>query len=133
MKDVISEVHNKGKTVFFSSHVVPDIEEICDRVIFLEKGKLVYDGSVQSLVHNSPDSNFSIKVRGNPELIKQIADQFGAILDLDIGSGYHVLRVTPSIKQSTLAILIEKSIDVVALEMEKLTLEEIFYKIKNKI
>jgi ABC-2 type transport system ATP-binding protein len=133
MKDVISEVHKKGKTVFFSSHVVPDIEEICDRVIFLEKGKLVYDGSVQSLVHNSPDSNFSIKVRGNPELIKQLADQAGALLDLDIGSGYHVLRVSPAIKQSTLAILIEKSIDIVAIEMEKLTLEEIFYKIKNKI
>ena len=133
MKDVISEIHNKGKTVFFSSHVVPDIEEICDRVIFLEKGKLAYDGSVQSLIHNSPNLNFSIKVRGNPELIKQVADQTGALLDLDMGSGYHMLKVNPANKQSTLAMLIEKSIDVVALEMEKLSLEEIFYKIKNKI
>ena len=36
LKEVIVEVHKQGKTVFFSSHIIPDIEEICDRVIFLK-------------------------------------------------------------------------------------------------
>lgn len=133
MKDVITEVHKKGKTVFFSSHVVPDIEEICDRVIFLEKGKLVYDGSVQSLIHSSPTSTFSIKVRGNAEVIQRVAIEMEASWDVDSGSGYHVIKVSPNNKQKILISLIENSVEVVALEMEKLTLEEIFYKIKNKV
>ena len=125
MKDVITEVQKKGKTVFFSSHVVPDIEEICDRVIFLEKGKLIYDGSVQSLINSSPTSTFSIKVRGNFDIVQKIALETGASLDKDTGSGFHVLKTSPNIKQKTLALLIENSVEVVALEMEKLTLEEI--------
>ena len=39
--DVILELRQKGKTVFFSSHILSDVERLCDRVGILNKGKLL--------------------------------------------------------------------------------------------
>ena len=49
-KDAIIKVNKEGKTVFFSSHIVPDVEEVCETVIFLEKGKRIYEGSIDDLI-----------------------------------------------------------------------------------
>ncbi len=133
LKDVISEVHKKGKTIFFSSHVVPDIEEICDRVIFLEKGKLIYDGSVQTLIHSSPNTEIAIKVKGNREVVENILKGENLVKSWDdMGSDYQYIKVSAESKQKTLSLLVNHSIDIVSLDVEKPTLEEIFYKIKNK-
>ena len=64
LKDVIVDVHKSGKTVFFSSHIVSDIEEICDRVIFLQNGKMVYDGGVQSLLNTHEQTDYLVKIQG---------------------------------------------------------------------
>lgn len=44
--DVILELRAKGKTVFFSSHILSDIERMCDRIGILNRGRLLYCGSV---------------------------------------------------------------------------------------
>lgn len=133
LKDVIAEVHKNGKTIFFSSHVVPDIEEICDRVIFLEKGKLIYDGSVQDLIHSSPNSEIAIKLKGNREVVEGILKGENLVKSWDdLGSDYQFIKVSAGSKQQLLSILVNHSIDIVSLDVEKPTLEEIFYKIKNK-
>ncbi len=40
-KQILKDVKNQGITVFFSSHIIADIEDICDKVIILNKGKVV--------------------------------------------------------------------------------------------
>lgn len=54
--DVILELKERGKTVFFSSHILSDIEKLCDGIGILNKGRLLYDGSVSGLM----DSNSHI-------------------------------------------------------------------------
>ena len=51
--DVILELKEKGSTVFFSSHILSDIERLCDRVGVLNKGHLLYCGDVDSAVAGS--------------------------------------------------------------------------------
>lgn len=41
---------NKGVTIFFSSHHLEDVEEVCDRVILLREGSVAYDGAVKDVV-----------------------------------------------------------------------------------
>jgi len=50
--DVILELKQKGKTVFFSSHILSDIERLCDRVGILNKGRLLHCGSVSEIAQN---------------------------------------------------------------------------------
>lgn len=47
--DLIAELKQQGKTIFISSHVLHDIERLCDRVGIIVQGRLCYEGSVSSL------------------------------------------------------------------------------------
>jgi ABC-2 type transport system ATP-binding protein len=44
IRDLILELKHEGRTVFFSSHVIPDVESLCDRVGLIKKGKLIGSG-----------------------------------------------------------------------------------------
>jgi ABC-2 type transport system ATP-binding protein len=52
IKNAIGEIAKEGKTIFFSSHIISDVEEICRNIVFLEKGKLAYTGTIQGILQN---------------------------------------------------------------------------------
>ncbi|MCX7641380.1 MAG: ABC transporter ATP-binding protein [Elusimicrobiales bacterium] len=41
MREILLELNKNGKTIFFSSHTISEIEKICNRVIFINKGKII--------------------------------------------------------------------------------------------
>jgi ABC-2 type transport system ATP-binding protein len=51
--DLIAEMRQNGQTVFFSSHILSDIERLCDRVGILNHGRLLYCGSMNDFVPKS--------------------------------------------------------------------------------
>ena len=50
VRNLIRELKSSGKTVFFSSHILSDVEALCDRVVMLHKGRKVAEGKVEELV-----------------------------------------------------------------------------------
>jgi len=50
VRGIIRELKAAGKTVFFSSHIISDVEALCDRVVMLHKGRKVAEGRVEELV-----------------------------------------------------------------------------------
>ncbi len=50
-KDIILSLKSQGKTVFFSSHILPDAEMVCDQVAIINKGKLLKSGSLNQLLN----------------------------------------------------------------------------------
>ena len=47
-KDIIKKIAKKGCTIIVSSHVISDIQEICDKVVIIDKGSIVYDSEIQN-------------------------------------------------------------------------------------
>jgi ABC-2 type transport system ATP-binding protein len=64
VRDVILSLRDRGKTVFFSSHIIPDVEMICDRVGIVMKGKLVADGRVDELVGRGHTTSVEVVCEG---------------------------------------------------------------------
>lgn len=126
LKDVIIEVHKEGNTVFFSSHIVPDVEEICDRVIFLKEGKLVYDGPVNSLLTDQPTTDYTITIQRGKDFktphkqVTELPDQLTKFV------------VTAQEKEQFLKEALEKGFGVQGVEIIRPTLEEIFYHTQGK-
>ncbi|WP_427340895.1 ATP-binding cassette domain-containing protein [Caloranaerobacter sp. DY30410] len=54
MRNLIKR-YSVGRTVILSTHIVEDIKSICDEVIVLSKGKLLYSGNINDLIESSPD------------------------------------------------------------------------------
>ena len=48
MKTILEKLKGEGKTIFFNSHILADVESICDEIGIIHKGKLVYSGSVSN-------------------------------------------------------------------------------------
>lgn len=54
IKGVIKKLKKDGKTVFFNSHILFDTEELCDKIGIIDKGKLLYGGSVRDFCQGKP-------------------------------------------------------------------------------
>jgi ABC-2 type transport system ATP-binding protein len=103
IRDLILEERDRGRTVFFSSHILADVERMCDRVAILVKGKLRGCGTMQELVGDAV-SHVDIRCTGadDAELpgkrvagVQRVApDQVDATLAAISLAGGHVLEVT---------------------------------------
>jgi len=110
LKDIIVEVNKLGKTVFFSSHIVSDVEEVCDNVIFLKDGKLYYEGSVDKIIEDNirPIANICFRKNGIFEIIK----------------------ISNELKNQKIKELLNNNCEIVSVNSDKPTLEEIIYNVK---
>ena len=50
LKKLIKEYKEKGKTILFSSHILSDVEELCDRVTFINNGEIAFMGKTKQLL-----------------------------------------------------------------------------------
>jgi len=53
VKDLLMSIRESGKTIFISSHILSDIEQLCDRIAILNEGKLVRSGTIAELIGDS--------------------------------------------------------------------------------
>ena len=53
MKSIFKELKENGKTIFFSSHILGDIEDLCDRIGIIHKGQLLFTGDVATFTNSS--------------------------------------------------------------------------------
>jgi len=71
MKDMILEFKQKGGTVFLTSHIMGDVDELCDRVAFISSGKLNEIGSTRDLKLKYGKRTVKAEYRENGELLTQ--------------------------------------------------------------
>ncbi len=57
VRDLIAGLRNEGKTVFMCSHILSDIEVLCDRVAILKRGRVAHVGHLEQLGQGSDDEN----------------------------------------------------------------------------
>lgn len=78
MRTIIESLKQQGKTVFFNSHILADVEAICDRVALLVKGTLICQGRLDELL--SPTRTYQLKGRnGDLETLRRSLDAFEVV------------------------------------------------------
>jgi ABC-2 type transport system ATP-binding protein len=93
VKDWILELRERGKTVFFSSHVLAEAEAVCDQVAFLDRGQLIAQGSMDEILGRDLGSWEILvvgeQVRADARIGQQLAGQRQAGPDslLELASG----------------------------------------------
>jgi len=73
--------HNKGMSLLFSSHLLPDVEEVCEHVIVLASGKLLAEGKIQDLkrIH---DQCFEVRLKADLGPFVERLSQLGCSAEL---------------------------------------------------
>ena len=78
LKDIILEKNSKGTTVFFSSHLLFEVQELCKRVAILNKGKLIIENTVDKIsegVHLKPQ--LILRIQGDSQAAARILKKGG--------------------------------------------------------
>ena len=91
IRDLILEERERGRTVFFSSHILADVEELCDRVGIMVKGRLRGCGSVSELVGSRlREVDVTVVVNGDALDVRR-----GSARSFTIGQGTREVTVGP--------------------------------------
>jgi len=90
VRDIIVDEKRRGRTVFFSSHILSDVEMLCDRVCILRRGEVVVAGSLSELLAEGKRrsevtiAGFSDGLREALGPIAQVTRQVGDSLVMEV-------------------------------------------------
>lgn len=129
IRDILSDLKMKGKTIFLNSHLLSEVEMVSDRVAILNKGKLIREGTVRELTEKRHEFSFEFESRIDDEVYFNLAAQFNIVHIKD--STYTVL-VSDIIELNKLIdALRAKSISIKEIIQKKSSLEEMFISLIN--
>lgn len=117
----------KNKTVLFSSHILQEVESICDRIIIINKGKIVADDKLTNLQSSNRNQHvviveFAGKI--NIELLKNLA---GVEHVEEKENQYHMQTADPDkVKKLLLEFSLQNNLDILSLQGKSKSLEEVF-------
>ena len=126
IRQVIKDL-GKNKTVLFSSHILQEVESICDRIIIINKGNIVADDSLINLSSTNKNSHvvlveFSGNV--NSESLKNLA---GVDNVEQNQSQYFIETSDPEkVKKLLLGFSLKNNLDILSLQTKSQSLEEVF-------
>lgn len=131
VRDVVAAERDRGATIFFSSHVLDQVERVCDRVGLLSNGHLIAEGTplelremagVQTQLHIETDTD-------DPpvHVLTDLAD----VQDVSVGSGQIQVTCPRTACYRVLETLDDSGFSIQSFDIEQGTIEDAFVKLAN--
>ncbi|ESA32622.1 multidrug abc transporter atp-binding protein [Leptolyngbya sp. Heron Island J] len=118
VREVILSLKDQGKTIFFNSHILADVEVICDRIAILDQGALICQGSLHELL-GSPDAYFVKGQGGSLDVLKKWLQN----LTFEGGYWQGYLHGSPSDFMASINLMNGR---LITLDLRRLSLEDFF-------
>lgn len=132
MMEILRELQRMGKTIIISSHILSELETICNRVCIIEKGKLIYAGPVQG-VRDQMSLGRVVYVRVSSDHTRAVELLKTHPEVLEVGSLDGTLKVTLASHDTDHSIvadvLVHGGAKLIELREEELGLEEVFMRV----
>ncbi|UCZ53614.1 ATP-binding cassette domain-containing protein [Bacillus shivajii] len=121
-KDEIQELANKGTAILLSSHQMNLVEELCDRLFMIHKGRKIIYGSIDDVKEEY--ANFKCTIRGKNEegMLKVI----GSVQRVEKKGETSVLYLTSDVAVSRWLKELPEELDIQELSIDRISLHEIF-------
>ena len=119
IREIILSLKEQGKTVFFNSHVLSDVEVICDRVAILAQGEVLCEGSLDQLLGTQTEC-YQVKGQGgDAALLRNWLDD----LELQANHWHGQLKTDP---QEFMQALHQMDVKLLAMDLVHQSLEDFF-------
>ena len=131
IRDIIRLIASQGTTILLASHLLDEVEKVCSHVLVLQKGKILYSGTVDGMTSN--EGHFELQSDDN-EALKTILSSHPAIGKVVLEEGNVLVYLKNPLEASALnRYLFEKNIFLNHLVKRKISLEEQFLELtKNQ-
>jgi ABC-2 type transport system ATP-binding protein len=133
IRELIAELRDQCTSVFMSTHILSDIEALCDRVAILRQGKLAATGNLDELLMQSSEQQaFEISTRGaTAEVLRQSISEISGAEVLAKGSGVVIKVLNETDVESVLKSLRASGAKLLSVQAATQTLEDLFIKETN--
>ena len=127
IREVIKKL-GKDKTVLFSSHILQEVQAICDRVIIINKGNIVADDKLTNLQHaGSPGQKVVVQFKENvDENIFSTLKYISAIQKTENNNWKLTTNNAEEVRKQLLEFSLKNNLNIVSLQSESSSLESIF-------
>ncbi|WP_254863956.1 ABC transporter ATP-binding protein [Halovivax gelatinilyticus] len=130
LRQVVREENARGATVFFSSHVLSQVEVVCDRIAIIDNGRLVVEDDVQKL-RDAVDGEIVLRARvridGDPSAVRDQIDGIDGVRDVSLENGdLVVVCESESVSARVLSTVDRLGATVDSFETDGRSLERVF-------
>jgi ABC-2 type transport system ATP-binding protein len=130
MMAILQELQRMGKSIIISSHILSELQSLCNRVAIIERGRLIYSGPIQGVKEQVRGGHlFRVKVGAEPDRAVAVARSVVGVTDATLrDDGFiHVMFSGESPDPAALAgALVGAGLRLMAMEEDKVGLEEVF-------
>lgn len=129
IRELLRELRDMGKTIMIASHILSELEEICDYVGIIEQGKLVFTGTLDDLHQKIGVGNsFRLRAIGDDQRIIDLLQALPTVREVTRQKDYFLVTFHQGKNAEGLIArtLVRADIDVLELTPEKLKLDEAF-------
>jgi len=136
IRELLRELKRMGKTIMISSHILSELEEICDHVGIIEHGRLVFSGTLDEIKSRlGIQSKVRVRVADNPDRAVELLSALPQISQVqfvgdDIAVTFHDGEQANGIIARA---LVNGGLDVVSLQPERLKLDDAFLQLTKGI
>jgi len=125
LKELLRLLRERGKTVFLSSHVLSDLEEICDELVVIKRGNVIFSGTVSGF-RQQMQSSMRWRVRTAGKSVTMPGHLKAEVVAA--GSNYIEVEgdLSPGDRARWIADLVHRGVDVCELSPQQSTLEQEF-------
>lgn len=126
IREVIRK-QGQDKTVLFSSHILQEVEAICDRVIIINKGNLVADDTLTNLRKSASGEVLSVSFKETVE--RSLLEQLPAVKEIirsEANNWQLATHDSDQLRKQILALALQHNLNIVSLQSENQSLEDIF-------
>ncbi|HZP92321.1 MAG TPA: ABC transporter ATP-binding protein [Burkholderiales bacterium] len=127
LKELLRLLRERGKTVFLSSHVLADLEEICDELVVIKKGSVIFSGDIAGF-RRQMRSTTRWRVTAVSRPVTMPPRFHGEIVESGPNSVEFEGNLSPAERAQWIAELVAKGVDVCEMTPLRTTLEQEFAK-----
>ncbi|MCK5075654.1 MAG: ABC transporter ATP-binding protein, partial [Calditrichia bacterium] len=124
LQSIIQELKSRGKTIFFSSHILDDAEVLADKLIFLNKGEIIFNGDLQE-VKGKEEVTFQVFLEKDSKSIIDFCNKNNIKTEL-AGNIFEIKKLTNSQLNELMALVAKDKIKILSINEQYSKLEDIF-------
>ncbi len=128
IRKVVEELKNRGVTLFINSHLLMEVELMCDRVVIMNKGRIIREGSIEDLTPRTEAVRFELACA--PENLATILDGVGAGFEAS-GTGFDLVASDEEL-DTAIDRLRAGGVSIRGLSRRRLSLEQSFIDLVQK-
>jgi ABC-2 type transport system ATP-binding protein len=126
IREVIKK-QGQDKTVLFSSHILQEVEAICDRVIIINKGNLVADDKLTNLRKQSSSNIVKVSFEKNvQESLLQSLPATKSVRNIRANDWQLATDDPEALRKQIMGLALQHNLNIVSLHSENQSLEEVF-------